>query len=241
MLGAGTTEVSVDTNTGTNNTLGSDGAAGLTVDTVGVELTVLAGSLSLEITSSLEVKVEVDVTVLLDLAKSKVELLLVVDIKILLEVSTSLDLVKVEVEVLFVSDIELLLEVLKSSEVLASLEISGATSVDGLGVAVSLVVVSVSVTVGVVTVVSDMTVVSVSVVIGTMGSVRSANTVVAVSVGSNMAVVTLLPGRDGGDESSKSESLEHFEISIVFGRSRQQCYLNAFRNRDSWELTVRPC
>ena len=138
MPGAGTTEVSVDTNTGTNNTLGSDGAAGLTVDTVGVELTVLAGSLSLEITSSLEVKVEVDIAVLLDLAKSEVELLLVIDIKVLLEVATALDLSKVEVEVLLVSDIELLLEVLESSEVLASLEVSGATGIDGLGIAVLL-------------------------------------------------------------------------------------------------------
>ena len=131
---AGTTEVSVDTNTGSNDALADDGAGGLTVDTVGVEATSTSGSLSLEITSSLEVKVEVDVTVLLDLAKSKVELLLVVDIKILLEVSTTLDLVKAEVEVLLVSDIELLLEVLESSEVLASLEVSGATLIGGCGV-----------------------------------------------------------------------------------------------------------
>ena len=134
MLGAGTTEVSVDTNTGTNFALSSDGAAGLTVDTVGVEATSTSGSLSLEITSSLEVKVEVDIAVLLDLAKSEVELLLVIDIKILLEVATALDFLKVKVEVLLVSDIELLLEVLESSDFLASLEVSGATLIGGPGV-----------------------------------------------------------------------------------------------------------
>ena len=138
MLGAGTTEVSVDTNTGTNFALSSDGAAGLTVDTVGVEATSTSGSLSLEITSSLEVKVEVDIAVLLDLAKSEVELLLVIDIKVLLEVATALNLFKVEVEVLLVSDIELLFEVSKTLKVLASLEVSGTTGIDGLGVAVLL-------------------------------------------------------------------------------------------------------
>ena len=138
MLGAGTTEVSVDTNTGTNFALSSDGAAGLTVDTVGVEATSTSGSLSLEITSSLEVKVEVNIAVLLDLAKSEVELLLVIDIKVLLEVATAFNLFKVEVEILLVSDIELLFEVLKASEVLASLEVSRATGIDGLGVSILL-------------------------------------------------------------------------------------------------------
>ena len=132
---AGTTEVSVDTNTGSNDALADDGAAGLTVDTVGVEATSTSGSLSLEITSSLEVKVEVNITVLLDLAKSEVKLLLVVDIKVLLEVATAFNFSKAEVEILLVSDIELLFEVLKASEVLASLEVSRATSIDGLGVA----------------------------------------------------------------------------------------------------------
>ena len=138
MLGAGTTEVSVDTNTGSNDTLGSDGATGLTVDTVGVEATSTSGSLSLEITSSLEVKVEVNIAVLLDLAKSEVELLLVVDIKVLFEVAAAFDLSKAEVEVLLVSDIELLLEVAESLNFLASLEISRATGVDGLGIAILL-------------------------------------------------------------------------------------------------------
>ena len=138
LLGAGTTEVSVDANTGSNDTLGSDGATGLTVDTVGVEATSTSGSLSLEITSSLEVKVEVDIAVLLDLAKSEVELLLVVDIKVLFEVAAAFDLSKAEVEVLLVSDIELLLEVAESLNFLASLEISRATGVDGLGVAILL-------------------------------------------------------------------------------------------------------
>ena len=138
LLGAGTTEVSVDANTGSNDTLGSDGATGLTVDTVGVEATSTSGSLSLEITSSLEVKVEVDIAVLLDLAKSEVELFLVVDIKVLFEVAAAFDLSKAEVEVLLVSDIELLLEVAESLNFLASLEISRATGVDGLGVAILL-------------------------------------------------------------------------------------------------------
>ena len=132
---AGTTEVSVDTNTGSNDALADDGAGGLTVDTVGVEATSTSGSLSLEITSSLEVKVEVNITILLDLAKSEVKLLLVVDIKVLLEVATAFNFSKAEVEILLVSDIELLFEVLKASEVLASLEVSRATSIDGLGVA----------------------------------------------------------------------------------------------------------
>ena len=132
---AGTTEVSVDTNTGSNDALADDGAGGLTVDTVGVEATSTSGSLSLEITSSLEVKVEVNITILLDLAKSEVKLLLVVDIKVLLEVATAFNFSKAEVEILLVSDIELLFEVLKASEVLASLEVSRATGIDGLGVA----------------------------------------------------------------------------------------------------------
>ena len=138
LSGAGTTEVSVDTNTGSNDSLADDGATGLTVDTVGVEATSTSGSLSLEITSSLEVKVEVNIAVLLDLAKSKVELLLVVDIKVLLEVATAFNFSKAEVEILLVSDIELLFEVLKASEVLASLEVSRATGIDGLGVSVLL-------------------------------------------------------------------------------------------------------
>ena len=138
MSGAGTTVVSVDTNTGSNDALTDDRAAGLTVDTVGVEATSTSGSLSLEITSSLVVKVEVNIAVLLDLAKSEVELLLVVDIKVLLEVATAFNLVKAEVEILLVSDIELLFEVLKASEVLASLEVSRATGIDGLGVSILL-------------------------------------------------------------------------------------------------------
>jgi hypothetical protein len=57
LMSAGTTVVSVDTNSGSNFVSSMDGSAGLTVDTVGVEATSTAGSLSLEITSSLEVKV----------------------------------------------------------------------------------------------------------------------------------------------------------------------------------------
>ena len=138
LFGAGTTEVSVDTNAGSNDALRSEGAALLTVDTVGVEALKTFGSFSLEITSSLEVKVEVDVSVLLDLGKSEVELLLVIDIKVFFEVAAAFDLFKAEVKVLLVSDIKLLLEVSESLDLLASLEVSGATGVDGLGVALLL-------------------------------------------------------------------------------------------------------
>jgi len=137
LTGAGTTAI-LSSITNSNDTSGLDGSASLTVDAVGIELSESALTLSLEITSSLEVKVEVKIAVLLDLTKSEVELLLVIDIKILLEVAAALDLVKVEVEVLLVSDIELLLEVLESSKIFASLEVSGATGIDGLGVAVLL-------------------------------------------------------------------------------------------------------
>jgi hypothetical protein len=57
LMSAGTTVVSVDTNTDSNGMCRLDGAAGLTVDTVGVEATSTSGSFSLEISSSLEVKV----------------------------------------------------------------------------------------------------------------------------------------------------------------------------------------
>jgi len=133
LTGAGTTAV-LSSVTNSNDTSGLDGSRGLTVDAVGVELSASALALSLEISSSLEVKVEVNIAVLLDLAKSEVELLLVIDIKILLEVATALDFLKVKVEVLLVSDIELLLEVLESSDFLASLEVSGATLIGGPGV-----------------------------------------------------------------------------------------------------------
>ena len=135
LFGASTTVVSVDTNTGTNDALGFEGTALLTVDTVGVEALKTFGSFSLEITSSLEVKVEVDVSVLLDLGKSEVELLLVIDIKVFFEVAAAFNLFKAEVKVLLVFDIKLLLEVSESLDLLASLEVSGATGVDGLGVA----------------------------------------------------------------------------------------------------------
>ena len=88
-------------------------------------------------------------------------------------------------------------------------------------------------------VVSDMAVVTVKVSIVTMGSVVVANTVTTVRVGGNIAL--LVPGGSDGNESSSSESLEHSEITIVFGRSGRQLLINAFENRDSWELTVRPC
>ena len=137
MTGAGTTEV-LSSVADSNDTSGLDGSGSLTVDAVGVELSVSARTFSLEITSSLEVEVEVNIAVLLDLTKSEVELLLVIDIEVLLEVAAAFDLLKVEVEVLLVSDIELLLEVLESSKIFASLEVSGATGIDGLGVAVLL-------------------------------------------------------------------------------------------------------
>ena len=137
LTGAGTTEV-LSSVADSNDTSGLDGSGSLTVDAVGVELSVSARTFSLEITSSLEVEVEVNIAVLLDLTKSEVELLLVIDIEVLLEVAAAFDLLKVEVEVLLVSDIELLLEVLESSKIFASLEVSGATGIDGLGVAVLL-------------------------------------------------------------------------------------------------------
>ena len=129
------------------------------------------------------------------------------------DLSTTLEfaLWQAEVEVLLVSDIKLLLEVLEASEVLTSLKVSGSTGVDGLGVAIILLVSVVSV---VTAVVSNMAVVTVMVSIMTMGSMVVANTVTTVRVGGYIA--SLLPGGSDGNESSSSESLEHFEITIVF-------------------------